>query len=825
MSTLDRIIKWNRKTNTSEFYYYTLNTSAGGVRNADIRAISFDRSGRLWCSITGEGIAILESTTGKFRNIKVDTALGVSSKGNLILDILLSRDNLLWFGSSRGAFTIDPVSLAVNTFSNGPLSVLTGKRVNGFLEDDRGRIWIATNNDGLYRFDPSKNVLSHFGLKDGLASDRCYMIAQDKKGDCYISTSMGFSRIDPTDNIRSFTKKDGLRYDRCESVLSDDDGQIWVSNKQCIVRFDPVNQKMQFFDDNAGFRNEGFRVGNCIKTSSGEIVWGGYKGVSFFYPKQLKPVHLPLEVNIYQATTKDTVLYFNGNTKMKFPFQNNSISFQYAAAQLGYSQKLQYQFKLDGYDPEWQKGGPGNQARYISLPPGNYNFRVRASRDGIEWNDAKTVVQLDIIPPFWRRWWFVGLVLAAMIGSLYVLFQSRNRKIRQQREELETQQAINYFASSIAEHHSEEGILWDVAKNCIGKLHFEGCVIYLLNEEGNMLVQKAAYGRKSKKQYEINEPIEIAMGEGIVGSVAKNGKAEIIHDTRLDPRYIVDEERKNAEIAIPMIFDGKVLGVIDCEHSSTGFFTQRHFSVLNTIASLCANKIIRVRADKEKQEAQGRLMDTQKKMAEVEMQALRAQMNPHFIFNCLNSINRYIVKSDQATASRYLTRFSKLIRLILDNSNSKNILLSNELEALGLYIEMEALRFDKKFAYDIHVARNINKDGIEVPPLIIQPYVENAIWHGLLQKEEQGHLQVNISMKNEGMLECVIEDNGIGRERSKELKSKSATSRKSLGMKLTEDRLAILNKHTELNASVEIHDLKSDSGVALGTRVTILIPV
>ena len=97
------------------------------------------------------------------------------------------------------------------------------------------------------------------------------------------------------------------------------------------------------------------------------------------------------------------------------------------------------------------------------------------------------------------------------------------------------------------------------------------------------------------------------------------------------------------------------------------------------------------------------LMNTQQKMTEVEMQALRAQMNPHFIFNCLNSINRYIVKSDQTTASLYLTKFAKLIRLILDNSNSKNVILTNELEALKLYIEMEALRFDKKFTYEIKV--------------------------------------------------------------------------------------------------------------------------
>jgi LytS/YehU family sensor histidine kinase len=147
---------------------------------------------------------------------------------------------------------------------------------------------------------------------------------------------------------------------------------------------------------------------------------------------------------------------------------------------------------------------------------------------------------------------------------------------------------------------------------------------------------------------------------------------------------------------------------------------------------LCANKIVKANAEAEKKEAERILMDTQQKMSEVEMQALRAQMNPHFIFNCLNSINRYIVKSDQATASLYLTKFAKLIRLILDNSNTKNVMLSNELEALKLYIDMESLRFDKKFTHSIVVDKGISTDSIEVPPLIIQPYVENAIWHGPL---------------------------------------------------------------------------------------------
>ncbi len=226
-----------------------------------------------------------------------------------------------------------------------------------------------------------------------------------------------------------------------------------------------------------------------------------------------------------------------------------------------------------------------------------------------------------------------------------------------------------------------------------------------------------------------------------------------------------------------------------------------------------------------KQEAERLLMETRQKIADAEMQALRAQMNPHFIFNCLNSINRYIVKSDQATASRYLTRFAKLIRLILDNSNSSTVSLSNELEALKLYVEMESIRFDKQFTWEISVDEGVQPDSIHLPPLIIQPYVENAIWHGLLHKETAGHLRVHVCCGTDRLLEVIIEDNGVGREAARTLRSKTASGNKSLGMKLTEERLGLLNRKMELHATVEVEDLYLPDGSSRGTRVSLRIPL
>ncbi|MCF8450879.1 MAG: histidine kinase [Taibaiella sp.] len=213
-----------------------------------------------------------------------------------------------------------------------------------------------------------------------------------------------------------------------------------------------------------------------------------------------------------------------------------------------------------------------------------------------------------------------------------------------------------------------------------------------------------------------------------------------------------------------------------------------------------------------------------KMMAEVEMKALRAQMNPHFLFNCLNSINRYIVVNDTVNASGYLTKFSKLIRLILDNSANDATSLDNEIALLRLYIEMEFMRFDGKFTYDISIDKSLSCETISIPSMIIQPYIENAIWHGLLNKGVNGHLLVTVAGKGPGELEVIIEDNGIGREKAKEMKSKSTLKQKSYGMKITNDRIKAMNQLYDAGASVTIEDLKSADNEPRGTRVILKIP-
>ncbi|EDP97458.1 tetratricopeptide repeat protein [Kordia algicida OT-1] len=202
------------------------------------------------------------------------------------------------------------------------------------------------------------------------------------------------------------------------------------------------------------------------------------------------------------------------------------------------------------------------------------------------------------------------------------------------------------------------------------------------------------------------------------------------------------------------------------------------------------------------------------------LKSLRTQMNPHFIFNALNSVNNYIALNDERNANRYLSEFSTLMRSVLENSDEDFIPLSKELELLELYVRLEHMRFQDKFDYEINVDEQLKVSEFQIPPMLLQPYIENAIWHGLRYKEEKGKLRISISAKNDETLEICIEDDGIGRKRSMELKTKNQLRQKSKGMGNIKKRIAILNDMYKDKVDVTIADVSKDGQ---GTKVILTL--
>lgn len=214
-----------------------------------------------------------------------------------------------------------------------------------------------------------------------------------------------------------------------------------------------------------------------------------------------------------------------------------------------------------------------------------------------------------------------------------------------------------------------------------------------------------------------------------------------------------------------------------------------------------------------------------KQVLQTEMKALRAQMNPHFIFNSLYSIKKYVLENDREKASRYLSKFADLMRLTLENSREQSVTLEKDLAALELYMQLESLRFQNKFQYTIEVDPQIDQEYTLIPPLLLQPFVENSIIHGL-PGVEGGLIKISVN-KEEEMIRCIVEDNGVGRKQSVKDVSGEEKKKESLGMKITQERLDVINQLNlkNIKAGVNIFDLNDVANKTSGLRVELLLPL
>ncbi|WP_298354386.1 tetratricopeptide repeat protein [Runella sp.] len=292
-------------------------------------------------------------------------------------------------------------------------------------------------------------------------------------------------------------------------------------------------------------------------------------------------------------------------------------------------------------------------------------------------------------------------------------------------------------------------------------------------------------------------------------------KAKQLELTRRDMKF-EQEQREiilNAEIKQKQTERNAVLGIgailLVAVAVSAFFYKSKRDADLATLIAF---------QKQQEAEYQARFAEYQALVLEIENKVLRAQMNPHFIFNALNSISSYITKNDSENANEYLAKFAELMRLVLENSDEKLVLLNEDLKALRLYMQLETLRLPGKFSFEITVDKNIDSDELLFPPLILQPLVENSIWHGIANKEGTGKIKIVISKEGEKMY-CAVEDNGIGRKKAASLRSPVQLGRKSMGIELTKKRIAIYDNTQNPENTISYTDLEE------GTRAEIKLPL
>jgi putative methionine-R-sulfoxide reductase with GAF domain len=405
---------------------------------------------------------------------------------------------------------------------------------------------------------------------------------------------------------------------------------------------------------------------------------------------------------------------------------------------------------LDDNDTAWHELNDQTSLTLTNLSGGKHIVQVKLYSANYRWPQQVKSITAFVQPPFWKTYWFILLLGSLTAAAIIFIYKWRINSVRKKerdkakvqkliaeeyKSQFELEQISNYFSSCLAGKNNVEEVLWDVSKNLIGRMNYEECIIYMWNGDKTRMIQQAAFGPKGDPKAIQTQIFDVKPGQGVVGYVMLTKEPQLVPDTRHDHRYRVDDMKRLSEICVPIIHNDDLIGIIDSEHHSANHFKERDVKILTTIATLVGNKIIQIESEQSLAKKQKELAFINQELAEAQLSALQTQMNPHFIFNSLNSIKGMILDNERQKASRYLSKFAQMIRITLNQSREIFTTLHENLEHLENYLVMEKLRFDDSFSYRVIVAECIEREETLIPTLMIQPIAENAIWHGLMQKE------------------------------------------------------------------------------------------
>ncbi len=810
------------------------------VPKAEIKALYEDERGWLWAGTGYQGLALVrnnkvqvftkqdglhDNSVYSFLPTKSGRLYAIGDAG--MSEISIGRNNTISFTK----FIYEPrISWHANFYSG--------------IEAPDGTIWIAgqeglvyLRNDSLHSFKLSNRLLP------------VNYIITDKNGIVWMATSTEgilkcrFNSNNEPELLQKFTETDGLSTSNYQTLIVDNENSIWAGSSKGISLIKQNNNqpaRIINFDKKDGFTEPGYGYIRIYQDNEHRIWVATTSGITSFHPSALPFSTIPPVVYITGVKMKNgDWVNIDSAITSNFSHKNNSFVFHFTALDYANPEGVKYFYTLAGVDTGWIAAGTQRSVSYENLAPGSYTFRVKASSSKGSGSKEDATFTFYIKAPLWQTLWFkIASALLVCLGIVF-LFRRRirfikereGRKTEMQKIEadsylykLEIAQVTNYFSATIHQQETMDELLWDVAKNLIGKLGFEDCMIYLWNEDKTILLQKAGYGIKGSMQSDMDKDnYHVPKGKGIVGSAVENRHYILANDTTLDKRYYsADGKVRLSELCVPIIHNDEAIGAINTEHSEKNFYTDRHLQILTTIASMLADKLDRIEAQQQTREKEMEVLKLNKDLATSQLTTLRAQMNPHFIFNALNSVQQYILQGNITEANRYLSKFSKLQREVLNHSDQDFISLEKELEVLHLYLELEQLRFDGNFNYVIKVDEAIDDDEIKIPPMIVQPFVENAIWHGLMTKQGERLVHIYFTLSSDDLLVCTVTDNGIGREAASRLKQNSHTQHKSKGLSLVYDRLNILQQQYGHTFEVTIQDM-FDNNVPAGTEVKLHI--
>jgi ligand-binding sensor domain-containing protein len=638
------------------------------VPGAEVKDIYEDGNGRLWIASGYQGLALIRN--GKTERYTIDNGL----HDNSLHQFLTTRDNRFYVFGDEGLSQIligKDQSVSFRKYNFQPNITRYAKFHSG-IEGPDGTIWAGGEEGIIYL----KNDSLHRFLLDGKQLSVNYIV-KDKRGHVWLAAAgegileCTFNKNNELAIINRYSEKEGLNTSNYLTLLADADDNIWAGSSKGISLIGKKGKyagRILNFDESDGFIRAGYSYIR-LRQASDKMIWAvTVFGIASFDPDQLTGTETTpfIYISGIRQIKKNETLTDNVATQFpqtkEFSYLDNSFNFNFAALDYANQENIRYYYKLEGLDTNWRNSSSQRSVSFQNLSPGRYTFRVKALNSKGTWSRNEAGYSFRIIPPFWKTWWFVSLLVVTIV-SLFAF--GINRRIR----------------------------------------------------------------------------------------------------------FIKNREVKNREKEL---------------------------------------EVMRLNKD----------------LATSQLTALRMQMNPHFIFNALNSVQHYILQGNVVEANKYLAKFSKLQREILHCSDQQFITLEKEIEILNWFLELEQYRFGESFTYQINKSEEIEPDELKIPPMVLQPFVENAIWHGLMPRQTDRVLTIYFDLYSEDILQVTLRDNGIGRAASSRLKQNEAVNKKnheSRGMSMVQERLKLLQEQYDKPFDATVSDITDLQGNVQGTQVILRI--
>ena len=791
----------------------------------------------LWVG-TSFGILWLNKHNYHYGRLQVPSALEWTQHINSIVFFEDSRKNIwISFGKLNSLIRYNRSSGVFSDLSQAFNPLLKITYVFSMAEDLQGNIWLA--GDGICRWNARKQIvdtLIPFPQVSRMLRNYMYILDRDDNNNLWLSSfDNEIIQFNCSTNTMYLREEENSQIDGNTVTNSPIiNNNIWMGTDNGISAFNINNYSVRQFTYADGLPSVAIttlKKASFYDKLSNRFYLGARHRLISFVPDATLLLKTPPALFIAKVNTRDSLALPLEND-IHLPYSENDISILFNTINFTDPEENRFAWRsLDNADRSWNELVDETGITLTNLSGGWHAYQIKLYSANNHWPQQLRTVRIYIRPPFWKTSWFLALLIMSIAALVIVSYRSRINSVRNKEREkahaqrliaeeyknrLELEQIINYFSTSLKDKTEIDDVVWDVAQNLISRFGYADCVIYLWNRDKTKMLQKAAYGPKGTPDVLANYVFDVAPGQGLVGHVMITKQPILVPDTRKDSRYRVDDVFRLSEISVPIMYEEELIGVIDSEHHVENYFKEKDLKILTTVATLVANKIKQIESELSLEIQQKEIVSINQQLAEARLSALQTQMNPHFIFNCLNSIKGMILNDEQIKASRYLSKFANMIRITLNQSKEVFTTLFENIEHLQCYLEMEKLRFDDSFGFRIIVEDNIDKEETLIPTLMIQPLAENAIWHGLMNKDGNKKLTIRFS-RRAGVISCSIEDNGIGINRAIQMRRMNKSPHQSVGLTNLRNRIKIMNEKYDLDCSLVLTDLNEINTEQTGT--------